>query len=121
MTTIHRLDSIAEVRHVVEAVLHPKRKRSAMTAIFQNGRTFGRVPMRSLTGGRYNLRESQPWSWQPRTIREAEMFRNKREDRGKHLTRFVPSPTAPVQKPLSFHERNLIRRFGKIPHHLSAS
>jgi len=118
MTTIHRLDNIAEVRHVIEAVVLPKRKQSAMVAIYQNGRTFGKVPMRSFTGSKGRCREAQPWHWQPRNLREAETFRNTREGGVKHITRFVPCASAPIEKPLSFHERNMIRRFGKLPKHL---
>lgn len=77
--------------------------------------------MRSFTGSKGRCREAQPWHWQPRTLREAETFRNKREDRGNHLLRFVPCSNAPIEKPLSFHERNMIRRFGKLPKHLCTS
>ena len=118
MQQIHRLDNIAEVRHVIEAVVLPKRKQSAMVAIFQNGRTFGKVPMRSFTGSKGRCREAQPWHWQPRTLREAETFRNTREDRGKHLTRFVPCANAPQEKPENFYERNMANRFGVVPQHL---
>jgi hypothetical protein len=121
MQQIHRLDNIAEVRSVFEIDVLREKRGSAMNAIRLNGKVFGKVPMRSLTGNKHRLREAQPWDWQPRTLREAELFRNKREDRGKHLTRFVPCANAPIEKTLSFNERNLIRRFGKIPHHLSTS
>jgi hypothetical protein len=106
MINIEQYDSIAEVRSNAERIEFPKRSFSAMHAIERSGRIFGRVPMRSMTGNKHNLRETQPWHWQPATLREAETFRNTREDRGKHLTRFVSCATAPVVKAPSFYERN---------------
>lgn len=115
MEQIHRLDNIAEVRHVVEAVILPKRKVNAMTKVYRNGKVFGKVGMRRFIGNKHRLREVQPWDWQPTTLRENDLFRNKREDRGKHLLQFVPCANAPKQRALSFYDRNMLNRYGRLP------
>ena len=117
----HRLDNIAEVRSVFEIDVLREKRGTAMNAIRLNGKTFGKVPMRSFTGSKGRVREAQPWHWQPRTLREAETFRNAREDRGTHMLQWSPCCNAPSDKVMSFNERNMIRRFGKLPQHLSAN
>jgi hypothetical protein len=112
MSPIEHIDSIAEVRSVFELNVLREQRGSAMNAIRLNGKVYGKVPMRSLTGSKGKVRVCEPWHWQPRTLREAETFRNTREDRGKHLSQFVPCSNAPRQQSLSFNERNMLRRFG---------
>ncbi len=77
--------------------------------------------MRAFTGSKGRLREASRWEFNPQTLKEAETFRTKREEHGKHITAWSPCANAPIEKPLSFHERNMIRRFQRVPKHLSVA
>jgi hypothetical protein len=85
-----------------------------MTAIYRNGRTFGKVPMRAFTGSKGRCREASRWEFNPQTLKEAEVFRGKREDRSKHITAWSPCPTAPIETPMSFYQRNMFKRFHRV-------
>ena len=81
------------------------RKQHALDSIHSSGLTFGKVPLRSMIGSRGRCRETQPWEFVPRTLKEASIFRQEREDRGKHLTAWNPCGSAPKSE--SFYERNM--------------
>jgi hypothetical protein len=69
--------------------------------------------MRAFTGSKGRLREASRWEFNPQTLKEAETFRTKREEHGKHITAWSPCANAPIEKVLTFQERNYFLRTGR--------